>query len=102
MFTKALARIDELQEETNVIRGSVATTQGQVQVNRENIGELEDLIRAAGGKISTSSAGGGTRAEISRLADDVSSVCCYFCSCGCWLEDRERKKGERKKKIEEK
>jgi hypothetical protein len=73
-FFVALKRIDELQGESDKIRQDVATTQGQVQVNRENIGEIAELVRQSGVKLSTASDKGGTKAELALINEDLTAV----------------------------
>ena len=74
----ALKRIDELQGESDKIRQDVATTQGQVQVNRENIGEIAELVRQSGVKLSTATEKGGQKAEIALITEDLTAVRAFF------------------------
>jgi hypothetical protein len=55
VFMKATARMDDMQAETDKMKEQVTDTQGRVQVNRENIEELEQVLRDAGASISTTS-----------------------------------------------
>lgn len=55
VFMKATARMDEMQGETDKMKEQLTDTQGRVQINRENIEELEQILRDAGAQISTAS-----------------------------------------------
>eukprot|EP00730_Choanoeca_flexa_P016536 TRINITY_DN7839_c0_g1_i3.p1 TRINITY_DN7839_c0_g1~~TRINITY_DN7839_c0_g1_i3.p1 ORF type:complete len:675 (+),score=205.44 TRINITY_DN7839_c0_g1_i3:172-2196(+) len=74
VFMKATARMDEMQKETNELRVTVTGAQGLIQVNRENIEELEDVIRAGGGGSSNPTAPNGTRALIEQLQADIAKL----------------------------
>lgn len=74
VFTKAQARMDEMQADTDALKTQIQDTQGRVQMNRENITDLEEALREAGASISTSSKGGGTKALIERLQQDVANL----------------------------
>jgi hypothetical protein len=45
-----------------------------VQVNRENIGEIAELVRQSGVKLSTASEKGGTKAELALINEDLTAV----------------------------
>eukprot|EP00035_Acanthoeca_spectabilis_P022807 m.445863 g.445863 ORF g.445863 m.445863 type:complete len:693 (-) comp19288_c0_seq1:2006-4084(-) len=74
VFMKATARMDEMQGETDKMKEQLTDTQGRVQINRENIEELEQILRDAGAQISTASKGGGTKALVERLQNDVAAL----------------------------
>lgn len=74
VFMKATARMDDMQAETDEIKAVMADTQGNVQINRENIEELETALREAGASINTGSKGGGTKALVERLQADVAAL----------------------------
>eukprot|EP00038_Savillea_parva_P020195 m.30630 g.30630 ORF g.30630 m.30630 type:complete len:701 (-) comp4730_c0_seq1:44-2146(-) len=74
VFTKANARMDDMQAETDKLQEQLTDTQGRVQVNRENIDELSQAMRDAGAAISTGAKGGGTKALIERLQNDVAAL----------------------------
>mmetsp|Transcript_13507 Transcript_13507/g.34668 ORF Transcript_13507/g.34668 Transcript_13507/m.34668 type:complete len:694 (-) Transcript_13507:52-2133(-) len=74
VFMKATARMDEMQADTDKVKEQLADTQGRVQINRENIEELEQVLRDAGAQISTASKGGGTKALVERLQNDVAAL----------------------------
>eukprot|EP00039_Didymoeca_costata_P008895 m.118268 g.118268 ORF g.118268 m.118268 type:complete len:694 (-) comp14276_c0_seq2:1573-3654(-) len=74
VFLKATQRMDEMEKETESLKAQVADAQGNVQVNRESIEELEEVMREAGAQISTKNKTGGTQALIMRLQDDVAAL----------------------------
>lgn len=75
VFLKATARMDAMQEEANQLKEQINSAQGQVQVNRESIQDIEDVVRSAGVDIGSSSGQGSTKALIAQLQSDVSAVC---------------------------
>jgi len=65
--------MDAMQEEADSIKAQMTSTVGQVQVNRESIQDIEDVVRAAGVDIG-SGGGGSTQALIAQLQTDVGAV----------------------------
>lgn len=63
-----------MQAEANSFKDLLSDAQGRIQVNRENIEELSEVLRNAGAAISTTSKGGGTKALVERLQADVARL----------------------------
>ncbi|EGD73122.1 hypothetical protein PTSG_04835 [Salpingoeca rosetta] len=74
VFMKATARMDAMQKETDNIRETLTTTQGQVQLNRETMEELEDAIRQINPDAVDTTSNRGTRALIQQLQSDVAKL----------------------------
>ena len=71
VFLKATSRMDAMQKDTDELKESLASTAGQVQINRENIEELEDLVRQHDPNASKSN---GTKQIVSELQQAVRSL----------------------------
>eukprot|EP00055_Hartaetosiga_balthica_P009760 m.39754 g.39754 ORF g.39754 m.39754 type:complete len:696 (+) comp6884_c1_seq1:207-2294(+) len=74
VFVKATARMDSMQKETEELRESLTTTQGQVQLNRENVDELQDAITQINPNAIDTTSNGGTKALITQLQHDVANL----------------------------
>ncbi|EDQ90585.1 uncharacterized protein MONBRDRAFT_6973 [Monosiga brevicollis MX1] len=75
VFVKATARMDNMQKETEDLRAHLVNAQGQIQLNRENIEELEELARE--GHTNHIPAGpqkAGTRALFDQLQGDIARL----------------------------
>eukprot|EP00051_Salpingoeca_urceolata_P015737 m.205528 g.205528 ORF g.205528 m.205528 type:complete len:691 (+) comp18488_c0_seq2:247-2319(+) len=75
VFQKATERMDAIQRDAEELREGMTRTQGQVQVNRESLQDIEDIIRSAGFDIGgAASQGGSTKALVAQLQSDVQKL----------------------------
>ena len=73
VFLKVTQRMDVMQKDSDDMKGRLAETQGLAQVNRENIEDLEDTVRAHDPNAAAPK-GGGVRSLVTELQGVVDAL----------------------------
>lgn len=72
VFLKATQRMDAMQQDAEDMKATLATTQGVAQVNRENIEDLEDIVRQH--DPNAAKKGGGVREIVAGLQSTINGL----------------------------